>query len=374
MVDTYSIMVDQKLYIEKIDTEDIQDYIDDIDILDQSPSSSESLSLTSDMTFVYVVSNSIYTEKNLYKIGKHKGSKKMLIKRYKTYLIEPIVHLFFPTGNAGQDECAILGRFSKYRMGTSEFVQLPLEKILDGIHQYYKYKYLRNVSVHIPYHRCIYKSHIIDFIEKTIHMSFKSTTSDVSPSIGSSSTGLQGHTLSKKCLFFPYLSFENPDNCLKRIEFKLNNEKIFDLFIEDVEVFMEHTLGNNQASNISIQDFIKCFILEFMRRDSVLYLDKFIPNGWNDLIIQMMKEMYGYSCYKEMNRRDFLQKEKFPERVILIKKSGESDLPLEMIMEKAQFTECCFVIEDKNFYSIENYDILSYVSFEKIFYYLFYVL
>ena len=237
------------------------------------------------------------------------------------------------------DETTLLDRFSKYRIGSSEFLQIPIDKLIDSVSIYFKTKYQRNPTVQIPYHRCLYRQMLYDFFEKRI----------------------QG----KKCSFLPYLDFTDPAQCLKRIDFIHDSNKIFELIINDLGLY------NDRSENQLLMEFMKCFLLEFQPRDKILYLDNFHANGWNDFVIQCMREIYGYSCYKEMNRKEFLQKESFPERVILIHKSDE---PLELVVEKIQWINCCFVIEDKNHYSIHNEGVLNYISFENIFYYLFYTL
>ena len=328
----------------KIDPTEFQNLFDDIDPFDiegQSPivdTCADKHPSLVDMTFIYLLSNSIYSEKNLYKIGKHKGNKKMLIRRYKTYLIEPIVYFFFPTGNASYDEITLLQRLSKFRMGTSEFVQLPLDDLLDMIQLYYRTKYERNPSVKILYHRCMFRSQLIDFDEKKIN--------------------------GKQCMMFPYLNFDNPNNCLQKIQYRIDGKQIFELILNDINPFLDF------QENVYIKDFLKCFLIEFLKRNSIVYLDKFITNGLNDLTIQIMNEFYNYSTYKVLTRKEFLQKESFPERLILIQKSEE---PLDIVIDKINMVQCCFIIEDKNMYSITNNEIIEDNIIEKLFYYLFYI-
>lgn len=327
--------------------------IEELNLNDNSPSSIhvDKHPSLEDMTFIYIVSNNIYSEKNMYKIGKHKGTKKMLIKRYKTYLIEPIVYLFFPTGTVSSDECALLDRFSKFRLGTSEFLQMPIDKLLDSVHLYFKTKYHRTPTVQIPYHRCLYQQDLYDFVDKKIQMNKWSTERSTDK------------VIYRKCEFFPYLDFSDISNCLKRVEMRLENRKIFDLDLSKIDMdFLTHA---------SVVDFIRCFMIEFDRKNFILYLERFMENGLNDFLVEMMKRIYGYHSFKILSRREFLLKESFPERLILIKKSDE---PMEILLEKIQWLECCVLIEDKNIYSVENREICSYISFEDLFYYFFYVL
>ncbi|AVL94393.1 T5orf172 domain-containing protein [Moumouvirus australiensis] len=46
------------------------------------------------MKYIYIISTTEQSNNNIYKIGRHKGSKSKLIKRYRTYLINPIVFYF----------------------------------------------------------------------------------------------------------------------------------------------------------------------------------------------------------------------------------------------------------------------------------------
>jgi hypothetical protein len=112
-------------------------------------------------------------------------------------------------------------------------------------------------------------------------------------------------------------------------------------------------------------------MIEFDKRNFILYLDRFVENGLNDFLVEMMKRMYGYHSFKVMTRREFLLKESFPERLILIQKSEE---PMEILLEKIQWIECCVLIEDRNIYSVENREMDNCISFEDLFYYFFYVL
>jgi hypothetical protein len=287
-----------------------------------------------DMTFIYVISNQVYAEKNLYKIGKHKGTKKKLLRRYKTYLIDPIVYYFFPTGTYYTDEQTLLSRFSNYRMGTSEYVHLDIERILETIQIYFRNKYERCPAVQIEYHRAIYQNQTIDFHLKKINQF--------------------------KCEILPNLNLANP-NCLESLDFKIQNDILFRLSISEIEKY----LGNQ-----SLFDFMKSMIYEFSKRDSILFVSKFIENGWNDFFIQWMTEMYPFASYRILSRKELLKKESFPERLLLITKD---ETPLEIVMEKISFLKCCVVVEDHNCYSIENDCVLYENFFEKVFYFLLYV-
>ena len=53
---------------------------------------------------IYIVSTTSRSKKNLYKIGKHTGTKRQLISRYTTPLINPIVFFFHEVENAHKME------------------------------------------------------------------------------------------------------------------------------------------------------------------------------------------------------------------------------------------------------------------------------
>jgi len=277
------------------------------------------------MTFIYIVSNNIYSEKNMFKIGKHKGTKKMLIKRYKTYLIDPIVYFFFPTGNVSQDESNLLQRFSNYRVSNSEFLNIKLEDLIFKVKFYFKNKYQRNPCVQMKYYRCFFKQNMYDFFDKTIQF--------------------------KKCIFTPH--FDVGNSSPRKIEFIYEQKMIFELDL------------------LKIQHILKDYVLlQFDKKNNILYLDEFMDHGLNDLFIEIMKNIYSYSSYKILTRREFIQKESFPERLILIKKSEE---PIEIIVEKMEYLHCCMIVEDQNIYSLENQSI-SFINFDQLFYYYFYTL
>ena len=291
-----------------------------------------------DMTFIYVISNQVYAEQKLFKIGKHKGSKKKLIRRYKTYLIDPIVYYFFPTGSYYVDEQHLLHRFTNHRMGTSEYVHLELEQILETIQIYFRHKYERCPAVQVVYHGCIYQNKFIDFHEKKIN-----------------------HL---KCDVYPNLDVSKA-NCLSSIDFKIEGRPLFHLEIFDIQKYLD---------NQTLFDFFKSFVFEFSKQSSVLFLNRFVEGGWNDLFVEWMKEMYDYSSYRILSRKEFLKKETFPERLLLITKDTEFLIPLDLVMQKVDFLKCCVVIEDQNCYSIDNACVVYENFFEKVFYFLFYCL
>jgi hypothetical protein len=74
-----------------------------------------------------------------------------------------------------------------------------------------------------------------------------------------------------------------------------------------------------------------------------------------------------------LTRKEFLLKESFPERLIIIQKSDE---PIEILLEKIQWIECCVLIEDRNIYSVLNNECINKEmrTFDDLFYYFFYTL
>jgi hypothetical protein len=321
------------------------------------------------MTFIYVISNHVYSEKNMYKIGKHKGTKKMLIKRYKTYLIDPMVYFFFPTGSAAQDESILLDRLSNFRVGTSEFINLSIDKLLDWVSSHFKNKYQRCPSVQIPYHRCLYNQTIYDIFEKTIKYHNLSYHRE-----------LESNQF-KRCLFLPYLDFTDPYNCLKYLDITLNRKEDIIYRIDICRFNDTFDLLNHHG----LIGFMRSFTISFDKMNYVLYLNRFIEEGLNCFFIQWMKQMYGYHSFSLLSRKEFLQKESFHERLILVHRSQNENSshklqernleePLDILLEKIRFINCCVVIEDDNIYSLENKKILSNIKFEDLFYYFFYIL
>ena len=282
-----------------------------------------------DLSFIYIVSNPVYKEKNMFKIGKHTGTLKMLEKRYQTYLIDVEVLFFFPTGTPTQDETYLLQRFSGYRVMGSEFLKMPLDKLMDDVTRYFRFKYQRVSSVKMPYQLGYWNNIVYDFMDKKIN--------------------------GEDCWIK-----ENPMNG----EIDIRNTK--GRMIEKVPCLDKGLIWQGD-DEMGWKEFLKCLMMEFQNQNKILFLDQFIENGWNDFLIQMMKELYGFHGYKEMTRKEFLQKEKFTERLILIK---YSPVPMDLLMEKANLVSCCLVIEDKNFYTLPNNDLLN-IKFSDLVHFLF---
>lgn len=64
----------------------------------------------------YVITNSTYLGRDTFKLGKHKGTRESLIRRYQTYFIDPIVLLFKECSNYSEVERDILTLVDKYRI------------------------------------------------------------------------------------------------------------------------------------------------------------------------------------------------------------------------------------------------------------------
>jgi hypothetical protein len=84
---------------------------------------------------LYVISTIEKAESDFYKVGKHSGTQRALISRYKTYLINPIIYFYIPHDTVDEFETEILSELSEYRIhdndgGDTEWVKLPLEKLL----------------------------------------------------------------------------------------------------------------------------------------------------------------------------------------------------------------------------------------------------
>jgi hypothetical protein len=298
-------------------------------------------------TFIYVISNSVYSGQNMYKIGKHTGSKKSLIKRYKTYLIDPVVYLLFPTGTSSSDESSILSRLLNYRVGTSEFVKLDLETILDTIENFYSEKYKRIPCVKLEYTKSLVSGMLItdsrvvlDFQEKTIQ--------------------------NKKCSFFPNLKIhDHNQNCLDTVTIVWENKQLFELKIRLIQTLFEYL----QDKQSLLVDFMHCFFIRFEKKNSYLYLNEFSEDGWSMFLVHTMKVLYSHHRYSVISRKELLKKESFHERVIFVKKD---ETPLDLVLTKAQQIQTCLVIEDKNIYSIHETEIGQNLINDLI-YYFFYI-
>ena len=65
------------------------------------------------MTGLYVITTLERSERNEYKVGKHTGSQRKLLSRYRTYLIDPIIVYFVISKNMDEFEKKILNHLTK---------------------------------------------------------------------------------------------------------------------------------------------------------------------------------------------------------------------------------------------------------------------
>jgi hypothetical protein len=335
-------MIVDTLYSDNLEIESMMDRITiDEDnspsdlLVESTPSSDRYRS-----TFIYVISNQVYSDKNMFKIGKHTGSKKDLLRRYKTYLIDPILYILFPTGTQSQDESILLSRLSKYRIGTSEFVQLNLDQITSIIEGYFRSKYKRNPCIKFKYCKgLVCHNVLLDLEEKTLQ--------------------------NEKCYFFPNFNFDRSDDCLDSVSIRWQNKEIFLIQIHYVHRFLEYL----DYKESLLKEFMRCFFIQFEKQNSYLYLNHFIENGWTDFFQYTMQVLFSYNKSCRITRKEFINKETFHERLIILQKD---DTPLEYVLTKAQQVQCCLVIEDKNIYSIEDKQINA-PMFENLIYYYLYI-
>jgi len=87
---------------------------------------------------IYVLSTSEKIKRNIYKIGKHKGSQNKLLARYKTALINPVIYFYQHVNNYTIIENKIKSRLNQYRIRDennriTEWVTLELSQIIKCI-------------------------------------------------------------------------------------------------------------------------------------------------------------------------------------------------------------------------------------------------
>ncbi|SNW61984.1 T5orf172 domain-containing protein [Orpheovirus IHUMI-LCC2] len=78
-------------------------------------------------TYFYIISNDVYSSKNMYKVGFHTGSIKDLEKRYKTYLITPIVEFIIRASR--KDEKNLLTILKHKIVENSEWVNMDIDTL-----------------------------------------------------------------------------------------------------------------------------------------------------------------------------------------------------------------------------------------------------
>ena len=89
-------------------------------------------------TAIYIISTRVHAEKNEYKLGKHTGSKKKLLSRYTTSLINPILYYFRYSKNSERIESILKQHFEKERIVNrnghkSEWINIKLNLLIDEI-------------------------------------------------------------------------------------------------------------------------------------------------------------------------------------------------------------------------------------------------
>lgn len=86
-------------------------------------------------TYFYIISNEVYSSKNMYKVGFHTGSIKDLEKRYKTYLITPIVEFIIRASR--EDEKNLLTILKHKIVENSEWVNMDINTLRITALQYF---------------------------------------------------------------------------------------------------------------------------------------------------------------------------------------------------------------------------------------------
>ena len=87
------------------------------------------------MQSIYIISTIQKADNDKYKFGRHKGPKKKLKSRYRTYLIEPIIYFFKPVNNYILVENIVKDILNDFRIinnngKKTEWVKLNLLKII----------------------------------------------------------------------------------------------------------------------------------------------------------------------------------------------------------------------------------------------------
>jgi hypothetical protein len=93
---------------------------------------------TSEQHGVYVITTMEHMKKNMFKFGKHTGTQRKLLSRYKTYLINPIIILYLPQDDMHEFENRVLTKLSAVRIhdddgGNTEWVHMPLLELMHTI-------------------------------------------------------------------------------------------------------------------------------------------------------------------------------------------------------------------------------------------------
>lgn len=103
------------------------------------------------MQSLYIISTKDLAEKNVYKIGIHKGTKKALLSRYRTYLINPIIFYYMESDESWLIERKLLLVFNNDLITNnnnrkSEWIKIELNYIIDFIEDR-DYNYYLNIII-----------------------------------------------------------------------------------------------------------------------------------------------------------------------------------------------------------------------------------
>lgn len=87
---------------------------------------------------IYIISTLEKSQKHEFKMGKHKGSQKKLLSRYRTYLVDPIIFYFRPVINYNFIENKIKSKLKKFRISDednnlTEWIKLELFQLISYI-------------------------------------------------------------------------------------------------------------------------------------------------------------------------------------------------------------------------------------------------
>jgi len=87
---------------------------------------------------LYVVSTVEKMEENIFKVGKHTGTQRKLISRYRTYFIDPVILFYVPSDNINELEKTVLYKLQQFRIsdldgGETEWVKLSFADLINII-------------------------------------------------------------------------------------------------------------------------------------------------------------------------------------------------------------------------------------------------
>ena len=93
--------------------------------------------------YVYIISIPCRAKKNIFKFGKHDGTKKTLFNRHKTALINPVIYFFEAVDDYTMIETMVKQDLCDHRIqypdgGLSEWINLPLSEIIECVYDMIK--------------------------------------------------------------------------------------------------------------------------------------------------------------------------------------------------------------------------------------------